>query len=699
MSKIEPSSDFSRELLEKMLHSPEKPSCDFKQEVIRLDTDEKRDKFIRHLVAFANTARRTGKPCHIIFGVSENGQNILYDTRDQFASKNEPEYWSGDKVSIHKKQTDGIQEVYLNIATDFIDPQCPDIELHYGIFHDIFLSYLEIKPSYTKTPFQTKKPISRYPAKTVFMRYGSRSLPLNPEEADSLASASEIVYLKPVKWRDLIHFHLVGKFKEESERPKIDLLTTNGDSLISAVLQALSDNAKSILVVGAAGSGKSVFLRYLASILASHHNLDALASMPELGYPDVGPVKEQVSIKDLEGVPSEKIPLYIELRELSTFNSVEEIDTYLIKQISEILQVQIKSRDALINTPETRWIFLVDGLDEIRNREKVAPIFREWVQLLPKNVQIVLTSRPHCVEENLCQAFIELAPLKDIQVDELIKLRTTLRDAVTEYELAIYDEICSLLGEKPELYEVFRRLRSLDGLIAFFSSRDNFLARNDQDDVVPSLPRKFSPKTYSKVLGTSTSKLPVVKASDLISSGVLEYDEDGGDDSNLEFFYNLGLAIRSVVDYLCKVEVKRQAEFGINAALQSEKSLYKLSKISWVTNWDNLRFKYDGDNDDILSWSEFIGFMKRERYPFFLFSDIYLRCFFAADYGCRVEEEELARKAFIQNREKLNFSIVFELFNDLRISNGMQPIEIETRSYIWTRLIGLFKMTKTAVNL
>lgn len=693
---------FSKKLLSRLLQLPEGPCLDFKAEVIRLDSDKKKHNFVRHLVAFANIARRTGKPCYIVFGIPDIHPipPDIDDTRNQYASKDKPKFWDIPNLSIHKKQTDGVFQVYQDLAKEYIGPQCPDFEIHYGVYKEKFISYLEVKCSNTTAPFKLKQPIENYPSGSVFVRYGSSSLQLASSEVNNLLSISEVVYLRPLEWMELINYHRSKDFKEVQELPKIELLTPESDSVKTLIEKSLQKEEKSILVVGAAGSGKSIMLRQLSYLISNYHNLELISSRPEFGSDQDTLVEEPIFIKDLEAIPSEKVPFFVELRDLATFNSLEEIDAYFVKRFNETLRTNIKTISSFINISGTKWVFLIDGLDEVRNRERVGSIFREWIRMLPENVQVVLTSRPYCVGENLCKTTIEISSLSNDQIIELIKLRTILIANSNELDILIYSSVNDLLSSKPNIFEFLRRPRALEGLITYFSSRKSFLASIDQDKVNSNIRRSkiVSDKGYVLV----NSDLPKVTANDLLFDEEVNMPVYTLPEDSDTLTFSLGTVIQFVVSHLCEIEVKRQAEFGIDAKLVSEKSVHKIEEISWLTNWDAMKFKHkeDRDNEDeYLSWNEFIGFVKRERYPFFLFSDIYSRCFFAADYGFSViEEDSVVKKEFFTNRRRTNYPIILEIYNDLRKSNGKQPFSSYSRRFVWIQLIELFKGIKTAVS-
>src|SRR5215510_10334319 len=102
---------------------PEGVFLDFKHEppIISDDGDEKFN-FAKHLIAFGNVARSTGRECHIIFGVDDKSRSIrnLHD----FYHAADKKKWH-DNTSIQTKQADGVEARLRQIAENWIRPEAP----------------------------------------------------------------------------------------------------------------------------------------------------------------------------------------------------------------------------------------------------------------------------------------------------------------------------------------------------------------------------------------------------------------------------------------------------------------------------------------------------------------------------------------------------------------------------------------------
>jgi hypothetical protein len=156
----------------------------------------------------------------------------------------------------------------------------------------------------------------------------------------------------------------------------------SGNSVQSEVIDALDANTRSVVLIGDAGVGKTTTMLSLVKHFAERI--------------DVNLVKQN----GLSVVLGCKIPLYFEFRSISTFQSIDEMDKFCLKKIRQLFtNDKFDSLRSLLNIPETRWVFFLDGIDEIRNRKIAGPILKEWLELLPSNVNASTT--PILRHENL----------------------------------------------------------------------------------------------------------------------------------------------------------------------------------------------------------------------------------------------------------------------------------------------------------
>lgn len=646
---------------------------DFKSEPYVMDTEETKAKFARHIIAFANVARRTGKSCYIVFGVDKE-QSAWIDIRDKYAKEN-PKFLNNPKISIHAKQIDGILEVYRNVLREFIVPIVPDITLHYGIVDSVFVSYLEVTSTNISTAFRSKKSISNYAPLTAFIRQGSSSVSLPNVDAERLCSQSEIEYLKPSDWSNLIAYHLADDFvKSVSLIPIFEQTeVSTGQKVLEVVMQEITKGKNSMLLVGDAGTGKTTLLQRLAYTFAKQHDVDALKNTSEFGNGQDSSDGLQVSIQDLEIVPKPSVPFYIELRNLVTFRTTNEINIHCQRKIEKIIGRSIGSLQRLINIPNTKWIFLFDGIDEIRDRDLASPTFREWIQLLPTNVQVILTSRPYCVSENLSERQILIASLTDDEIRYLI--RGFLGSVGNNY-LSWDEQLISALDNSNGVYDLLRRPRAVLGLVNFYTNINQSKPSADKDVVIVD---EAASQTSAEFIfeEATTGKIPVA-GEDLASDGSLDFEYEENEPEDDKFEFNLAIAIRVVLQYLEDEEIKRQQEFGKDSRREAGKAMFNLEKIAWQkTDWDKLVFRETKSIENLILWALFIGFIEQKKYPNCTFPSELTRCYFAASYGFDIEDdEEKVRRMITKNAQKRFSSRILQLLNELRLSNGREAIII-----------------------
>lgn len=346
----------------------EGPRLDFKSEVLKVDDEDKQFKFARHLIAFANVARRIGKPCWIVFGVGEDESSrarMIFDVRTQHPGRRQPKGWNNPKVPVSELQADGVEKIYTDLALEWIDP-LPDFGLRYGIYNRKFVSYLQIEPKDGGKPYCLKRNYisnneSSYHKGDVFIRLGSSSVKVSPEQARFLLPAIEVAYLKRRNWQEILE-----RARYESKK-FYDLLMTfplydmSGRPVLDTLMERLKQGEKLIVLMGNAGQGKTTIVQSLAWKLAQRVNLEGLRDY--FGYAEIS--KELPAIaEDVEIVPATPVPVKMDLR-----RTIRDIPTFE-KELLRALLGQIpdgKNLDHYWRIPGSHWILLLDGLDELND--------------------------------------------------------------------------------------------------------------------------------------------------------------------------------------------------------------------------------------------------------------------------------------------------------------------------------------------
>lgn len=189
MNAIENSPGFNAEWLKTVRRSyPEGWRLDFKRGLIPVHSPEKKFEFAKHMIAFANIARRTGLPCYLIFGVDEENGYQHNNILEQYLTKDRPKEQPGSR----KWQKDRIEEIYRQVCEDWIAPSIPDFELKWGYVEPgIFNSYLVIRPTESSSPFALGKAHGAHQAGTVYVRKNTSSVKVDPSEVRFLLQVSD----------------------------------------------------------------------------------------------------------------------------------------------------------------------------------------------------------------------------------------------------------------------------------------------------------------------------------------------------------------------------------------------------------------------------------------------------------------------------------------------------------------------------
>ncbi len=481
-------------------------------------------------------------------------------------------------------------------------------------------------------------------------------------------------YLQPAEWSLLINYFLSGDFAKNSElSPFCDLRdNVSGTTVHEAVVNALLKEKKKIVLVGDGGTGKTISLIRLVHYFARQYGLEAVTQ---------GGLAETTSLK---------IPIYFNFHSVPAFTSAKSLDALCAKEIEKIMaDREFPSLLRLLNIPNTRWVLFFDGIDEIQNRENAAPALKEWLELLPRNVQCVLTSRPYCVGEGLGDVSIEIASLRKKEVDYLIQNKIKLFDSEevesdkqvsNDRSKKLINQIMGILDENPSLYHLLRRPRAIDGLVGFL--KNPHVNRKHKENITA----HTDPFALSHKSKKSIPLLPKIRSDELINS-LSDYSSylagrkfkqnksDLGRASKLKNEkqkyavrdFRLGELVDAVITHLKECEIERQPQIGADDFKEvPETAMHILEKIAWeIASWNEITFNYE----DVPAWSKHAGFVKKIRYPTFAFCEEIARCYFAATFGFS-KPDTIAHDAFLKYRNKSYTPMILKIYNDLRHSVG-----------------------------
>jgi hypothetical protein len=664
---------------------PEGPRLDFKSEVLKVDDEAKQFNFFRHLIAFANVARRTGKPCWIVFGIGNDektGKRIVLDVKRQYPGRNKPKGWDNPQVSVHDLQTDGVEKIYTDLARDWIEP-LPGFGLRYGEYDGKFVSYLEIAPKDGGKPYCLKRnyvPEECYKG-DVFIRLGSSTIKVPPEEVEFLLPARKIAYLTRQDWQSIVER---AKFESEIFFDQLKSFPLYDDAtkkpVFDVILDALEAREQVIALVGGSGEGKTTVMNALVWELARRVNIEGIRDF----FGDSKGDKFYSVAEDLEVVPPALVPIKVELRK--AFENVQVFEREILKSMLGSVPDD-KTLEHYWRIPGSRWALLLDGMDEIVNFDEFAAKLKTWLGQLPKNVQVVLSSRPYALNEATYKQ-IQIARLSNDQIQELIRQRLIAQE--TENTIGKWQEIIDFLQAEPEMFEVLRKPRAIDAFLEAWQGRSTALLADS--DKMPVRQTIASAEAYQP-----SSEQPAEIAGMAISTEELTAEGETGfvqvpneqmPDSPKEEVADTdsplptAIYLQKITVYLYTEEHKRHKIGTVNEIWDEMEDAQKaLQEVAWQENWQTLTFDKDQMREKLRKWNEYIGFVCRtDKLREYRYLSWYFQSFCAAWFAFEflTGEEEKILRHINQRREIPITAQVLTFLNQLREANNRTPIILST---------------------
>lgn len=665
----------------------EGPRLDFKQGLLKLyaSDDEfekwkvnkkqgdliKKGEAARDIIAFANVARRTGKPCWMVFGVNDKDRSLFYDLRNEYPARQKPKHRAQfERKSLITQQEEIVQQ-YRNLAEEWVDPR-PRLEYGFGEVNGKLVACLSILPSPQKQPFRLKRDVltkkSRvYPAGTAFIRYGESTVPVDVDDLDEL-TVSRIPYLTGDTWKRIIALLQQNPVFENARGAirEFPILDENNRDALSVLLDLLASKKQHIAVIGPAGSGKSVLLHALAYELAVRHNLDNLTYREYFAQKVAN--DDFAGIGDLEVVPRYPVPIFVHLR--GRFDTLDVFkQTVLVKMgwrasVDEHIEYEL---DDYFRIPNSRWVLILDALDEVQNlEESFGPSLAQWLKLLPENVQIVISQRP--IVEHGADSVVQIAKLSIERCKTLLRIKQ--RSLVAEHGIEesetekIVEIAINLLNNHQEIHELLFSPRAVDGLVFSLMDIDPSISLDEEqheDDVATELHESVgnNVRTLENTRANDNADehvdigLPFISEDEIESEGWEIHDNevyqgvvnDGNDiaedgrDGN-EMLPSFVTLYAKVVDYIREKEKERQKIKGLDPDNALDKATGELEKLAWKKDWKDETFTWRGKWQEILSyqglqWNSYLGFLKRFQNERFRFFSLMFMAFCAANYGVR----------------------------------------------------------------
>jgi NACHT domain-containing protein len=238
---------------------------------------------------------------------------------------------------------------------------------------------------------------------------------LAKSQAEKLAAELELGFKKLTqrtlercaKVKTLLHRYEPIEIERAYVHPTIGFARTEADQ--AAFLKLFQQHAR-IVITGMAGSGKSMFLRYLYVTLCR--------------------------------APIGRIPIFVEMRHLNNVDA--SLLGYMLHQISSLIrgfsQTQLEYCLA-----QGKFVLMLDGLDEVEHtlRDQISNQILELTFKYPKTL-VLLSSRPLDRFSSWNEFYVgEILPLNKTQVNELIMKidydETSKNKFLKEVNSSIYD--------------------------------------------------------------------------------------------------------------------------------------------------------------------------------------------------------------------------------------------------------------------
>lgn len=663
----------------------EDPRIDFKAQIIRLvdergqRDDKKKFELAKDLIAFANIARRIGQPCWIAFGIEEGKK--LSDVRGQYPQR-KPD-WHNPNKSLAELQADEVEMPYRNVARDWVEPE-PNIQLEYGEIDGFFVSYLQINPEYPEKPYCLKRDYGKYKKGTVFVRRGSATVEVTPAEAKNLLPARKVAYLTREDWKEVVERARINSEQFYNLAITFPLLDLEGNSVLETILERLQKGKKITVLVGNAGQGKTTIINALAWELADKFRPEGLRRY----YAETDIFKDSLSVvEDLEVVPTVPLPIKMELRK-----ALRDLSTFEVELLKSMLGTIPHDRELqhYWRIPGSHWILLLDGVDEIHEWEFFAEHLQNWLERLPDNVQVVISSRPYAIASISDE--VHLAPLDKNQALSLIK--TKLFDKFPEIAQESYQEIHDYLCAEEKVFDLLHTPRCVDGFLGFWL--ENYIPTTIDSDYPLPITKSSVTNPSSIFLDNEASEPRVeiqgINPQDLFGEesvdrfvsdqnpDTLVQDEGSNQNEKDETVPSIAVVLTHITEYVYREEENRQlGRWGKRVRDRVDEALEELQRTAWNKDWDTDMFTVRQMNPKARSLNEYIGFIKkseqRSKYRYIsIFFQSFCAAWFAADF-LQGQEEKIKRHLF-KRREISSTKQVLKLLNQLLQANNRSQISI-----------------------
>lgn len=365
-----------------------------KERLFDLATWRGKSTFLKAIIALANSARRLHRSAHLLLGITDLGEiRGLDDDIRQLRDSSLPDF----RVWEDKFKRPISEVLRLHVA-----PDEPQWDLMHGTVRGRLVSYIEIAPVATRTPYEIKKAVGDLRDKEAYLDVGY-SFIRSGESSQSLASRrllpsdwnysyAESPYVLPWQWKRYLDALLnTDKFVRVSRIPAYqDACLMDGGTLAASLNDFVdSTNGRLYVLIGDAGVGKTTS--------ALHWVLSRTASTLQ---------GVQASIEDMQyHVPPGWMQITYSLRKCPSIRTAADLANRILDLINSLggFWASRPSRaDTLFEDQSIKWLVLFDGLDELSgesSQERFLDSLRHFLDRYP-TTKAILTSRPISAERD-----------------------------------------------------------------------------------------------------------------------------------------------------------------------------------------------------------------------------------------------------------------------------------------------------------
>lgn len=393
--------------------------------------DDKKAELVRDVIALANTARMLGKPAYLILGV----QDKVDGTPDDICGIGEMFERQIRQGKTEEQAFETIKREMAGIIHRYIQPLLsPDIQ--FTRYDEKVVGYVLIRPV-PGEPFRVSQEFRS--GREIYLQQGQCWLRVGESkhdvEVEDLAPDhdklrycyAEVPYVLPSIWLqyfEQVQHDMLKLTADSPEESAYQELHNDKGIPISKIVDEflVQDDGRWLILQGAAGCGKSLFLQRLVNSLAQNGEQEAR---------DVQRLEQFVP-------PGKFIPVFYQLRDLT--HSARTDSTHFTRTLCNLLaplwQDNQNGRrpsrpERLFENPRLHWLIILDGLDEIGAHERRREFLRTFTDFMQtyRRLRVILSTRPGLPLQNEQAQMVEIAPLDKKQIEDfLMAYRTDQND-------------------------------------------------------------------------------------------------------------------------------------------------------------------------------------------------------------------------------------------------------------------------------